>query len=77
MRHTFEEYKEVATQAFDLMLKTNMNTRGDMMTIYHFLMLFPYLLGNGTYVYKFENYKTYDELPDEAKHELETIGVIG
>lgn len=39
-------------------------------------MLYPYLLSDGTYVYKFENYKTYDELPDEAKRELETIGVI-
>lgn len=77
MRHTFEEYKEVATQALDLMIKNNMNTRGDMMTIYHFLMLYPYLLDDETYVYKFKNYKTYDELPDEAKRELATIGVFG
>lgn len=70
MKYTFEEYKSVSQEISDIFCKHNMNTRADISTVLKMLMLFPYQLSDGSYVYNFTNYKTFDELPDKAKTDL-------
>ena len=70
MRHTFERYKSVAEEALKMFCRYDMNTRADISTVLKILMLYPYQISDGSYIYKFENYKTFEELPDEAKSDL-------
>lgn len=70
MRHTFEEYKSIAEEALKMFCRYDMNTRADISTVLKMLMLYPYQISDDSYIYKFKNYKTFEELPDEAKNDL-------
>ena len=61
MRHTFERYKSVAEEALKMFCRYDMNTRADISTVLKMLMLYPYQISDGSYIYKFENYKTFEE----------------
>lgn len=44
-----------------------MNTIEDITTVFKMLLGIPYQLSDDTYVYKFENYKSFEDLPEDAQ----------
>lgn len=70
MKHTFEEYKDFTQRILHECCESDMNTIADITTIFKMLLGYPYQLSDNTYVYKFENYKTFEDLPKDAQKDL-------
>lgn len=70
MPHTFEEYKDLAQKILEYCSENNMNTIEDITTVFKMLLGIPYQLSDNTYVYRFENYKSFEDLPKDAQKDL-------
>lgn len=70
MVHTFEEYKDFAQKILEYCFENNMNTIADITTVFKMLLGIPYQLSDNTYVYRFENYKSFEDLPKDAQKDL-------
>lgn len=70
MKHTFEEYKEFAQRILHECCENDMNAMSDITTIFKMLLAIPFELADRTYVYDWNNYKTFKELPTKAKMQL-------
>lgn len=70
MKHTFEEYIRCARKILAYCSENNMNTIADITTVFKMLLGIPHQLADDTYVYKFGNYKTFEDLPNKAKKDL-------
>lgn len=70
MKHTFEEYKDLAQKILEYCCENNMNTIEDITTVFKMLLGIPYQLSDNTYVYRFENYKSFEDLPEDAQKNL-------
>lgn len=70
MAHSFEEYKNFAQKVLVYCSESDMNTIADITTVFKMLLGIPYQMSDNTYVYKFNNYKTFEDLPQDAKNGL-------
>lgn len=70
MAHSFEEYKNFAQKVLVYCSESDMNTIADITTVFKMLLGIPYQMSDNTYVYKFNNYKTFEDLPQDAKNDL-------
>ena len=70
MLHTFEEYKDLAQKILEYCSENNMNTIADITTVFKMLLGIPYQLSDNTYVYRFENYKSFEDLPKDVQKDL-------
>lgn len=70
MPHTFEEYKDFAQKILEYCSENNMNTIADITTVFKMLLGIPYQLSDNTYAYRFENYKSFEDLPKDAQKDL-------
>ena len=66
-----EYYQQVFEEVFNLLIERECNTRGDFSLLNDWLMGYPQGFSDGRYVYKQKFYPSREEMPDEAKEELE------
>lgn len=70
MAHSFEEYKNFAQKVLVYCSESDMNTIADITTVFKMLLGIPYQLSDNTYVYRFENYKSFEDLPKDVQKDL-------
>lgn len=71
-----EYYQQVFEEVFHLLIKRGCNTRGDFSLLNDWLMGYPQGQSDGRYVYRQKFYPSREELPDEAKEELERADAL-
>ena len=70
MKHTFEEYRNFTQKILHECCENNMNTIEDITTVFKMLLRIPYELTDHTYVYDWNHYRKFEELPEKAKEQL-------
>lgn len=71
-----EYYQQVFEEVFHLLIERGCNTRGDFSLLNDWPMGYPQRLSDGRYVYKQKFYPSREELPNDAKKELERADVL-
>lgn len=70
MKHSFENYKNIANQVLDILVKNNCSSMHDIDIIYNLLMRFPYCVDGKKYIYDWNIYDNMESLPVDALKQI-------